>query len=81
MSWQERIVIDPRICHGQGCIRETRIPVSVVLDNLAAGIADNEIMASYPPRTIETSGRPLRTAPSWRASASSTFRTAKRREI
>jgi uncharacterized protein (DUF433 family) len=53
MSWRERIAIDPRVCHGQACVRGTRIPVSVVLDNLAAGVAENEIVASYPPLTIE----------------------------
>lgn len=53
MSWRERIAIDPRICHGQACVRGTRIPVSVVLDNLAAGVAENQIAASYPPLTIE----------------------------
>lgn len=46
--WQERIVSDPSICHGRACIRGTRVPVSVILDNVAAGIPDAEILASYP---------------------------------
>lgn len=33
---------------GQVCIKRTRIPVSVVLDNLAAGLSEAEITASYP---------------------------------
>ena len=34
MSWQERISVDPEVCHGQVCVRGTRIPVSAVLDNV-----------------------------------------------
>ena len=52
MSWQERITADPMICHGQACIRGTRILVSVVLDNLAAGLTDSEIASNYPPLSI-----------------------------
>ncbi|MCP4701235.1 MAG: DUF433 domain-containing protein [Gammaproteobacteria bacterium] len=48
MSWQDYITVDPAVCHGQACIKGTRITVSVVLDNLAAGVAVNEIMQSYP---------------------------------
>lgn len=48
MKWQERITVDPKICHGKVCIKGTRIPVSVILDNLAAGLSDLEILASYP---------------------------------
>ncbi|AUX46110.1 hypothetical protein SOCE26_076150 [Sorangium cellulosum] len=53
MSWQERIVTDPAVCHGKACIRGTRIPVSVVLDNLAAGLSPDEIVRSYPSLTPE----------------------------
>ncbi|OPX21204.1 MAG: hypothetical protein B1H03_07495 [Planctomycetales bacterium 4484_113] len=35
MNWRERIMVDPEICHGQACIKGTRIPVSVIMDNLA----------------------------------------------
>jgi uncharacterized protein (DUF433 family) len=47
-SWKERISVDPRVCHGKACIRGTRVLVSVILDNVAAGIARAEILASYP---------------------------------
>ncbi len=47
-DWQNRISINPKICHGRVCIRGTRIPVSVVLDNLAAGFSKAEIRQSYP---------------------------------
>ena len=48
MDWREFVSVDPEICHGQACIRGTRIMVSVVLDNLAAGMAEEELVRSYP---------------------------------
>jgi len=48
MNWRDRITVDPEVCHGKACVRGTRIPVSVVLDNLAAGLAPAEILKSYP---------------------------------
>lgn len=51
IDWRERIVIDPAICHGVACIRGTRIPVAVVLDNLASGASAAEILSSYPSLT------------------------------
>ncbi len=48
MKWTERIVSDPHICHGRVCVKGTRIPVSVILDNLASGISEREILKSYP---------------------------------
>jgi uncharacterized protein (DUF433 family) len=48
-QWQERITIDPVVCHGKACIRGTRVMVSVILDNLAAGVPHEEITDSYPP--------------------------------
>lgn len=48
MDWKERITVNPQVCHGRPCIRGTRIMVSVVLDNLAAGIPPEEILTSYP---------------------------------
>lgn len=52
-TYFNRISTDPRICHGQACIKGTRIPVSVILDNLAAGLAPEEIIRSYPSLTRE----------------------------
>jgi uncharacterized protein (DUF433 family) len=48
MDWQNRISADPNICHGKVCIKGTRIMVSVILDNLAAGISAEAIRQSYP---------------------------------
>ena len=48
MNWQDRIAVDPLVCHGQACVLGTRVAVSVVLDNLAAGVPRDEILRSYP---------------------------------
>ncbi len=53
MNWQEWITVDPNVCHGQACIKGTRIMVSVVLDNLAAGLSIEEVVKSYPSLTKE----------------------------
>jgi uncharacterized protein (DUF433 family) len=50
-DWQTRIAVNPNVCHGKLCIRGTRVLVSVVLDNLAAGLTADEIVAEYPPLT------------------------------
>jgi len=46
MNWRERITVDPFVCHGKACIKGARIMVSVILDNLAEGINENEILKS-----------------------------------
>lgn len=48
MNWRNYISVDPTVCHGQACIKGTRIMVSVILDNLAAGLTTDEIIQSYP---------------------------------
>ncbi len=48
MEWREYITVDPNICHGKACIRGTRVMVSVILDNLAAGLEPEEILEEYP---------------------------------
>jgi uncharacterized protein (DUF433 family) len=48
MNWQQRITVDPLICHGKACITGTRVMVSVVLDNLAANVSVDEILNNYP---------------------------------
>ncbi|MFA6448430.1 MAG: DUF433 domain-containing protein [bacterium] len=49
----DRIISDPNICHGQACVKGTRIPVFVVLDALAAGMTAEQIVAEYPPLAKE----------------------------
>ncbi len=53
MLWQERITVDPNICHGKACIKGTRIMVSVVLDNLAEDFDIAGLIESYPSLTID----------------------------
>jgi len=48
VNWLDYITVDPKVCHGNACIKNTRIMVSVVLDNLAAGLSIEEILHSYP---------------------------------
>ena len=48
MNWREHIVVDPTILHGTACFKGTRIPVAVVLDNLAGGVSEDELRAEYP---------------------------------
>ncbi|OIP27490.1 MAG: hypothetical protein COT13_05285 [Chloroflexi bacterium CG08_land_8_20_14_0_20_45_12] len=52
-DWKERISIDPHICLGKPCIKGTRIWVSLILDNLAAGSSETEILEAYPSLTKE----------------------------
>ena len=47
------IVRDPNVCHGQATIKGTRVMVSVVLDALADGMTESEIIAEYPTLTVE----------------------------
>jgi uncharacterized protein (DUF433 family) len=47
-DWKERISIDPNVCHGKPCIKGTRIWVSLIVDNLAAGSSEEEILKAYP---------------------------------
>lgn len=48
MDWKPYITSDPGIMHGAVCFRGTRIPVTVVLDNLAAGETADRILDNYP---------------------------------
>jgi len=44
----ERISVDPNICHGQACIKGTRIPVHQILHMLANGDTMDELLKDYP---------------------------------
>ncbi len=43
----ERITIDPAICHGKPCIRGLRYPVENVLEWLSSGMSIEDILADY----------------------------------
>jgi len=44
----ERISINPGVCHGQACIRNTRIPVHQIIHMLANGDTIEDLLAEYP---------------------------------
>jgi uncharacterized protein (DUF433 family) len=46
-NWRERISVNPAVCHGRACVRGTRVLVSVIVDNVAAGVPREEILRSY----------------------------------
>ena len=47
----DRISIDPEICGGKPCIKGTRIWVALVLDFLADGMTESDLLAEYPQLT------------------------------
>jgi uncharacterized protein (DUF433 family) len=44
----ERISIDPKVCHGQACVKGTRIPVYQIVQMLANGDTIEDLLAEYP---------------------------------
>lgn len=44
---EQRITIDPSICHGKPCIRGLRYPVENILEWLASGMSIDDILADY----------------------------------
>lgn len=56
MRWEDHIVATPDTLHGVPRFNGTRIPVSIVLDNLAAGLTPEEIRQNYP--TLPTEAIP-----------------------
>jgi uncharacterized protein (DUF433 family) len=48
MDWQERITIDPRILVGKPVVRGTRLAVEFLVDLMAQGWSESEILRNYP---------------------------------
>jgi uncharacterized protein (DUF433 family) len=53
MPLSERIVVDPAILAGKPVIRGTRLAVEFILDLLAAGQSESDILTNYPGLTRE----------------------------
>ncbi|MBV9828457.1 MAG: DUF433 domain-containing protein [Alphaproteobacteria bacterium] len=53
MNYRAHIAIDPNIRFGKPCVQGTRIAVSDVLDYLASGMRDEEIVADFPQLTLD----------------------------
>jgi uncharacterized protein (DUF433 family) len=47
MNLEERITVDPDICHGKPCVRGLRYPVEMILELLSSGMSNEEILADY----------------------------------
>ena len=48
MNLQDRIELNPRVCNGKPVIKGTRIPVSVIIEQIAEGQSWDAVLASYP---------------------------------
>jgi uncharacterized protein (DUF433 family) len=48
MDWKKRITLDPAIRSGKPCVRGTRITVYDVLEYLAGGMSEDQILADFP---------------------------------
>ena len=48
MNWQDRIVIDPKILTGKPTLKGTRLAVEFIVDLLAQGWTESEIVKNYP---------------------------------
>ena len=66
-DWLEMISTDTQVMHGQAVIAGTRVPVSAILDCLAAGMSAEEITANTSRSPYRAFGRPPPMAPRWRA--------------
>ncbi len=53
MSWRERISVNPGVRGGKPCIKGTRITVYDVLEYLAGGMSEDEILRDFPDLTRE----------------------------
>ncbi len=53
ISWQQHVVVDAEVHHGEPCIKGTRIPVAIIVGSLADGMTFDEIISHYPQLTSE----------------------------
>ncbi len=48
-----RVTVDPGVCGGRPCIRDTRIEIAIILDGLAEGLTIEDVIDHYPQLTRE----------------------------
>ena len=53
MKLTDYISVNPAVCHGKACIKGTRVMVSVILDNLAAGATPEQVQNDYPSVSLD----------------------------
>lgn len=51
IRWQERVVMEPDLHHGEPCIRGSRVPVTMIVGSLADGMTPGQIHEAYPQLT------------------------------
>jgi len=51
MGWEDRIAVDPAVRSGKPCIKGTRITVYDILEYMAGGMVESEIVADFPELT------------------------------
>ena len=58
MGWEELITVTPGVRSGKPCVRGTRITVQDVLEYLAAGMTEAQILTDFPSLTSESIRKP-----------------------
>ena len=53
MNWRDRIEVNPEVMTGKPVVRGTRLAVELILELLAAGESENQLLADYPRLTRE----------------------------
>jgi uncharacterized protein (DUF433 family) len=53
MTWEERIVLDPEVLVGKPSVKGTRLAVEFIIDLLAQGWSESDILTNYPGLTVE----------------------------
>lgn len=53
MDWKERITVDPNILVGKPVVKGTRLAVEFIVDLLAQGWSEEEVLRNYPGLTVE----------------------------
>ena len=53
MNWQKHISVDPEVRSGKPCIKGTRITVYDVLEYLAGGMSEKEILEDFPDLSLD----------------------------
>jgi len=53
MGWEDRIAVDPRVRSGKPCVKGTRITVYDVLEYMAGGMSEDEMLADFPDLTAD----------------------------
>jgi uncharacterized protein (DUF433 family) len=48
-----RVTLKPEVCGGKPCIRDTRIEIAVILDGLAEGLTEHDLIDHYPQLTVD----------------------------